>query len=132
ARTHLNNPELLAGFDDGLADLFALFVRSEHFQTGSARHAVTKRTDVASADLDDIHVEELDVGNRTAIQLRDELRGVGSLNLKAIGLAVNSLSFGIARRAIVLFDLDVVSAGRRMEFNPGCRRRAADIDELVL
>ena len=56
--------EVLAGFDDGVADLVAFGVGTPDFEARRARHAVAQRAHFAAGDVDVVHVEELDVGER--------------------------------------------------------------------
>jgi hypothetical protein len=93
---------------------------------------VTKRAHLAAADVHDVHVEELDVGNRTAVQLLDQFRRVGALDLEAVVLADDGLAFGASRRAVVLRGLDVEPASLGVELNPVRRRRAPDEQQAVL
>ena len=105
---------------------------SPDLETGRAGHAVTKRAHLAAADLHHVHVEELDVGNRAAVQLLDQLGGVGPLNLEAVVAADDGLASGAPRRAVVLRRRDVESAGLGVELNPVRRRRAPDEQQAVL
>ena len=84
AGADLTQAEILAGFDDRGADFLAFRVGSPDFQSRSAGHAVPQRADLASRDVDDVHVEELDVRDRPAVQLFDDLLGVRALNLVAV------------------------------------------------
>src|SRR5690606_32773642 len=132
ARADLMEPEVLPGLDDRGADLFALLVRPPDLETGSAGHAVAQRAHRAASDLDRAHMEELDLLDRPAVQLLDHLPRIRALDLVAVALANNGLAHGPRRRPVVLLDLDVVTASRRVELDPVRRRRTADVNELVL
>src|SRR5262249_12756573 len=110
----------------------ALFVRAPDLETRRAGHAVTQRAHFAARDIDRVHVEELDLGYRTAVQLLDYVLRVRSLNLIAIVPPRHRTAAGDRRRAFVARRLDVESAGFRVELNPVRGRRPAHIEQLVL
>src|SRR5690606_17668209 len=132
ARADLTQAELRTGRDDRLADLVVLLVRAPDLETGSARHAVPEGADRAAADLHRAHVEELELLDRAAVQLLDELPRVRALDLEAIALTDDGLAHRTRRRAVVFLDLDVVAARLRVEHDPIRRRCTADVDQLVL
>ncbi|MEI9886115.1 MAG: hypothetical protein WDN08_06365 [Rhizomicrobium sp.] len=87
--------------------------------------------DLAAGDVDRVHVEELDIGERPAVELADHLLGIGALDLIAVELAHHRLAHRARRRAVVLLDADVVAAGRGVELDPVRGRGAADEHQLV-
>src|SRR5690606_19933356 len=132
ARPDLMQTEILAGLDDRGANLLALLVRAPDLESRCSGHAVTQRAHGPPRDLNRAHVEELDLLDRAAVQLLDHLPRVRALDLVAVALANDGLAHRPGRGTIVLLDLDVVAAGRGVELDPVRRRRASDIDELVL
>jgi hypothetical protein len=80
-----------------------------------------------------VGVEELDVVERTAIELLDDLLGGRSLDLEPVLLAHNRLAHRRRGGALVPFDLDVVVTGLGVEVKPVRHRRPADelIDVLL-
>src|SRR5690606_25359797 len=109
ARADLVQAEVATGLDDRRANLVALLVRAPDLETRRARHAVAQRSHGATGDLDRVHVEELDLRHRTAVQLLDQIPGVRALDLEAVALAHDGLAHRTRRRAVVLHDLDVVA-----------------------
>ena len=67
----------------------------------------------------------------TAIELLDDVLGLGALNLEAIELAADGVAVRTRRRAVVIGRGDVVATGLGVELHPVARRRAADDDEAV-
>ena len=101
ARADLNQAEVLARFENRLANLLALRVRPPDLQPRGAGHAVTQGANLPALDLDRVHVEELDVGNRPAIQLLEDPGRVRALHLVAVVLTDDRLAARVRGRAIV-------------------------------
>ena len=131
ARADLHHAEVLAGFEDRGADLFAFRVGAPHFEARRAGHAVAQRAHLAAGDRDVAHMEELDVRERAAVELLDHVLRVRALDLVAVELADDRLAHRARRRAVVVFGRDIVAAGLGVEFDPVGGRVAADIRELV-
>ena len=93
---------------------------------------MTQRADLPPRDVHRVHREKLELGERSAVQLVDDLPGIRALNLITVELAHDRFSTGDGRRSVVLFDRDVVAAGLCVELNPIGRRRAPDEHELIL
>src|SRR6185369_17040388 len=123
--------EVFTRFNDRGADLFAFFVGSPDFQTGSAGHTVTQCAYLATFNVDVTHVEEFNFRNGGAVQLAQNIVGIRALNLESILGADHGLASRIARGALIACGLHVVSAGSRMEFNPVRCGRASYILQLV-
>ena len=76
-------------------DFLAFFVGSPDFQSGSARHSVPQRSDLASGDIDDIHVEKFDFRKRHSVQFLENLRSIGTLNLVTVTSAHDRFPFRV-------------------------------------
>src|SRR5271166_2221836 len=76
--------ELFAGLHDRIADLEVLLVGTPDLKPGLAGHAMAQRVDATASDVDVVRVEELNVGERAAVQLLDHLLGVRSLDLEPV------------------------------------------------
>src|SRR5690606_29998699 len=92
----------------------------------------TQRLHAPRADVDPVYVEEFDVGDLPAVDLVEDLVGVGPLDLEAIMRPIDRLAVRTALGAGVVDEPDVVAADRRVEAYPVGRRRAADEHELIL
>jgi hypothetical protein len=101
------------------------------FEARRAGHAVPQRLDAPRADLDPIHVEELDVGNRAAVDLIENLVGIRPLDLKPVMRAIDRLTVRTAVGARIVSQADFVLPDRLLEFHPIGRRGAADEHELI-
>ncbi len=86
---------------------------------------MTQGADLTAADVDLVHEEELDLGDRAAVQLLDHVLGVRALDLEAVVVTVHSPAHGGRRRAIVAADVDVPLAFLGLELDPVHRRGAA-------
>src|SRR5690606_19603839 len=102
------------------------------FEARSTGHAVAQSLNALGTDIDPVDVEELDVRNRTTVQLFEDLVGLRALNLEAVVRAQDALTFRTRRRARIVLDADVPLAIGRAEQQPVRGRCAADEDELVL
>ena len=91
-----------------------------------------QRADLPALDVDRVHVEELDVRDRAAVEALQDLGRVRALDLEAIVPADDRLAAGDRGRSIVAGELDLPAAGLRVELHPVDGRRAADQIELVL
>jgi hypothetical protein len=92
---------------------------------------VPERANLLAPDGDGVHVEELDVRNRPAVQLFEQLPRVRPLHLVAVVLTHDGRAFGVRRRAVVAAHLHVEAAGLGVELHPVDGRRAAHEIELV-
>src|SRR5207249_733666 len=81
---YLPQPKVLAGLNNGGTDLLAFFMRSPDFQSRCARHSMTQSADLAAAYGDFPHVEEFNVRYRTSVELVENLRSSGSLDLISV------------------------------------------------
>ncbi len=131
ARTHRHQAEFLAGFQDGSGNLFALGVRAPDLETRLAGHAMAQRADLAALDGHLGHVEELQLGQRRAVQLVDHILGLGALDLEAVELAGHCVAVRARRRTVVVVHLHVVATGLGVELHPVDRRGAAHDHEAV-
>ena len=131
AGAHLHQPELLARREDDVLHLLALGIQAPDFEPGCAGHAVPERADLLAPDGDVVHVEELDVRNRPAVQLFEQLPRVRPLHLVAVVLAHDRGALRVRRRAVVAARLHVEPAGLGVELHPVHGRRAAHEVELV-
>src|SRR5690606_19096942 len=122
--------ELFARLEDLLLDVVLLVVRTPDFEARRAGHAVAQRADGLVADLHRRHVEELELVERSAVELLDHVPGARALDLEAPRNAVDRLAHRAARAAVVVDDLDVVAAGLTVEPQPVGGRRTADVNEL--
>ena len=77
-------------------------------------------------------MEEPDVRDRPAVQLLEDRRRVGPLDLEAVVHALDPVAVGPRRRARVAGDPHVVRAERAVVLDPVRRRRPADQHEPVL
>ncbi|OIQ69645.1 hypothetical protein GALL_487530 [mine drainage metagenome] len=128
----LPHPKGRPGGNDGRANFLALGIGAEHLQPRLARHAVTQGTHLAARDGDPVKVEELDLGQRPAVQhLKDRL-GLGPLDLIAIVAAADRFAHRARGRAVVALCRYFPAAGFRVELDPGDGRRAAHQQELFL
>ena len=125
-------PNSRAGLEDVLADLVAFRVRSPDLEAGRAGHAVTQAAHLAALDVDRVHREELHVGDRTAVDLVENLPGVRALHLEAIVPARDGLAARMRGRTIVADEIHLEAAGLGMELQPVHRRRTADEHQFVL
>src|SRR5690606_9275323 len=101
ARSDRDDADILARFHHRLTDLVALLVRPPNFETGRTGHSVSERAHLAPFDVDEIEVEELDFGQRTAVQLVQHLCRLRTLNLIPVVPTEDRLAVGVRRRAIV-------------------------------
>src|SRR5262249_36019326 len=101
AAADLAQAEVFARFDDRRANLFTFLVRPPDVEAGRAGHAVAQSADSAARDFDPVHVEELDVGDRSAIELFDHVLRVRTLNLVTVVIADHRLAAGDRRGAFV-------------------------------
>ena len=88
--------------------------------------------DAASLDVDRVHVEELHLRQRPAIEPLEQLLGVRPLNLVAVVPADDRLAARMRWRALVAGGLDLVAAGLRVELDPVHGGSAPDEQQLVL
>src|SRR5262249_2246933 len=91
-RADLHQAKITARVHDGLADLIRLGIRSPDLETRSPRHAMAQAGDLAALDVDDAHIEALDLGQRAAVELLQHLRRVRALDLIAVGAAHHRLA----------------------------------------
>src|SRR5690606_38362985 len=84
ARTDRNDTELGTGFQNGILDALAVGVGAPDFQARRAGHTVTQGAYAGAVDVHVSHVEELQLFQRTAIQLLDYRPGVRTLDLVAV------------------------------------------------
>ena len=91
-----------------------------------------QRTHVSTGNFHRRHVEELQLFERTTVQLLDDIPGARSLDLKTPYRSRDGLAHRPRRRAVVEFEVNVVAAVLGLEAKPvGCRR-TADVNELFL
>jgi hypothetical protein len=93
---------------------------------------VAQAAHLAARDIDRVQGEKFHLGDRAAIELFENLPGVGALNLIAVVAARHRLAAGPRGRTVVALHLDVELAGLAVELNPIDVGRAADEIELVL
>jgi hypothetical protein len=93
---------------------------------------VTEGADLLARDRELAHVEEAHLLERPAVELLDDLPGVGALDLEAVVLAVHGGTVRAGRRTVVVAELDVVAAGLGVELQPVRAGSAADVHVLVL
>ena len=84
ARAYLHETEVLARLHYGLADFIRLGVRTPDLQARSPGHAVPQAAHLAPLDVDRIHLEELHVRQRPAVEFLQHLGGVRPLDLVAV------------------------------------------------
>src|SRR5699024_6093996 len=87
ARSAGLDAELGAGLEDRVSDLLVLRVRAPQLETRGASHAVAQRAHTRPGDVEVAHVEELDLLERTAVELLDDRPGVRPLDLEAVVVA---------------------------------------------
>ena len=109
-----------------------LLVGAPDLQARSARHPVTERAHLLAGDRHFAHVEELDLLDGATGELLDDRPGVRALDLEAVVVAVHCLAVGAGGGAVVVAELDVVSAGLGVELQPVGAGSAADVDVLTL
>ena len=88
-----------------------------------------QRADLVPCDRELAHVEELDLRQRAAVRLLQDVERGRALDLEAVDLASPRRVGG---RALVTLDADVVPAGLRVVLDPVVRGRAADEAHPVL
>src|SRR6478736_7613545 len=108
ARADLLEAELLAGLDDRRAHVLGLVPGPEELAAGDARHAVVQGADGVPGDRDLAHVEELDLGQRSARHLLQHLHRVRPLDLEAVELP---LAGRVDGGALVAVESHLVVAG---------------------
>src|SRR6185312_1252223 len=132
AGTHRDDAELFTGLQDRIADELALLVRPPQLQARGAGHAVPQGAYPLAANVDRVHGEELDVGNRSAVQLVEDLLRIRALHLVAVVAARDGLALRIAGGTIVTDHVDLEAAGLAVELDPAHRRRTAGDQQLIL
>src|SRR5579863_1392596 len=85
---------------------------------------MTQCADLAFSNIDVAHIEKLDLGRWSAVQLLNDLPRVRPLNLVAVAGASHCLSARIGGRPVVLLSGYVKAAGLSLKFNPTGRGRA--------
>src|SRR6185437_10628363 len=105
-RSHLLEAEVSAGLHDGSADLVVLGVGTPDLESRLPRHSVAQTSDLPTFDVDDAHVEELDLRQRSAVELRQNLRGVRTLDLESVVAAVHGLTARIRGGSVITDHLD--------------------------
>src|SRR5205807_6596715 len=120
--------EVAAGLDDGGPNLWAFFRRAPELQAGLAGHAVLQGPNASAGDRYLAHVEELDRGKRSAVQLLQDLQRVRPLNL----VAVCPPRHRIRDFAFITLYLDVITTRPCVKLHPVHDRRPADDADLVL
>src|SRR5687767_6619054 len=93
---------------------------------------MAQATHLASLDVDVVHREELHVGDRSAIDLVEDLFGVRSLDLESIVTTRDRLAARMGRGAVVTNEVDLVAAGLAVELQPVHRGCAAHEQQFVL
>ena len=132
ARSHRHQIEFAPSFEYRVAYFIALGVGAPHFQPGRARHAVPQGAYLSTLDVDRVHGEEFDVGNRAAVELLQHFGGIRPLDLVAIVAPRNRLAARMRGRAIVADHVHLEAAGLAVKLDPVHRRRAADEQQFVL
>jgi hypothetical protein len=93
---------------------------------------VAQRPGLLPGEVHDAHPEELDVLERTSVELLQDLPRIRALYLEPPDPPGDGLAHRPHRRPVVLVDLDVVPPHLGLELEPVRRGRAADEHELVL
>ena len=115
--------------DDRGLDLLALLPRAEQLEPGHAGHAVVQRAHLVARDRDHAHVEELDVRQRSAVDLLQHLERSGPLHLVAVELPVAGIDGG----ALVALRGRVVVSRLAVVLDPVvCRRAPDETEQLVV
>ncbi len=129
AGNDLLEPEVRSRGDDRSPHVLALLPRPPELEAGHTRHAVMQRAHLVSAERQLAHVEELDLRQRAAVGLLQDIQRGRALDLEPVELAAAARIDG---RALVARELDVVVAGLGMELHPVVRRGPADQAHAVL
>ena len=129
AGADLAEPVVLAGLDDRRADVLHLLPRPEQLEAGDARHAVVERAHLLACDRDLAEVEELDLGQRPAVRLRQHLERGRPLHLEAVDLPPPGRVRG---RPLVAVEGDVEVARLGVVLHPVVGRGATDEVDAVL
>ncbi len=114
----MSQTKLLAGLNNSRPDFLTFLVGTPNLQAGSAGHTMTQGANLASRNVDDPHIEKLDVRIRATVQLFDKLLSIRSLNLVAVTNTSDRLPHRTRGRPVVIYHFNIVAACLGMKSNP--------------